>query len=150
MTDQRFHNLGVPGGITGFTGVSTAKDPGAKPALEALKEDWLNSKGPFSDGDDGRLDRIPDDLTTYLGAFRTPSLRCVSRRRAFMHNGVFRTLDSVLRFFKDGPVEKSYAGTPINYARNFSDQELEQMHAFLKSLNGSGPDPELLKPPALP
>ena len=35
----------------------------------------------------------------YCGLFRTPTLRNVAVRRSFFHNGVYRSLDEVLRFY---------------------------------------------------
>jgi cytochrome c peroxidase len=35
----------------------------------------------------------------YCGLFRTPSLRNVAVRHAFFHNGVFHTLEDVMRFY---------------------------------------------------
>ena len=39
------------------------------------------------------------DHKEYCGAFRVPTLRNVTRRRAFFHNGVFHRLDQVLEFY---------------------------------------------------
>ena len=37
----------------------------------------------------------------YCGLFRTPTLRNAARRRVFFHNGVFHTLEEVVRFYAD-------------------------------------------------
>lgn len=39
------------------------------------------------------------DHPEYCGLFRTPSLRNVALRRSFFHNGVFHSLEDVLRFY---------------------------------------------------
>jgi len=39
------------------------------------------------------------DRAEYCGRFRTPSLRNVTTRHVFFHNGVFHTLDEVLKFY---------------------------------------------------
>jgi cytochrome c peroxidase len=150
LTNHRFYNLGVPGGIVPFTGVNTENDPGAGAVMGGVPNDWLNSRGPFSDGDDGRLDTIEDDTESLLGAFRTPTLRCVSRRPSFMHNAEFRSLEDVIEFFSEGGGHVGYAGTSENYARNFTLEEKAALAAFLRALDGTGPDPELLEPPTLP
>jgi cytochrome c peroxidase len=150
LTDQRFHNLGVPGGRMDFTDVNTANDPGAAEGLAKARTDWLNSKGRFSDGDDGRLDKLPRDLSAMLGAFRTPTLRCVSRRPAFMHNGYFRSLEIVVRFFSEGSKAGGYVGRSVNFERGLSEEEQTQLVAFLNALDGSGPDPAQLELPVLP
>jgi cytochrome c peroxidase len=150
FTDQKFHNIGVEGELVPFTGVDNADDPGAASAFAALRDDPLNSRGPFSDGDDGRLDALPGDLDRVLGAFRTPSLRCVSRHPAHMHNGVFRSLFDVLRFFERGGDESGFVGVSENRPRGLNEEEREHLVLFLEALDGDGPRPELRQPPALP
>lgn len=43
----------------------------------------------------------------YCGAFKTPTLRNVARRRVFFHNGVFTSLEQVLRFYARRDLEPS-------------------------------------------
>jgi cytochrome c peroxidase len=52
------------------------------------------------DPDSGRarIDRLP----LHYRAFKTPSLRNVARTAPYMHNGAFRTLDDVIRFYDGG------------------------------------------------
>jgi cytochrome c peroxidase len=52
------------------------------------------------DADSGR-GRI-DGLATHVHAFKTPSLRNITLTAPYMHNGAFRTLDDVLRFYDRG------------------------------------------------
>jgi cytochrome c peroxidase len=149
FSDQRFHNVGVAGSLVPFTGVMTMNDPGAGFAAPLLLADPLNSRGKFSDGDDGRLDSLPpaDKLE---GAFKTPSLRCVSRRKTFMHNGAYRSLSDVIDFFDQGSAPGGFVGTSENFPRGLSQVEREQLLAFLRALDGEGPNPDLLTPPELP
>lgn len=46
----------------------------------------------------------------YCGIFRTPSLRNVATRKAFFHNGIYHSLDEVVRFYvqRDTNPEKFY------------------------------------------
>jgi cytochrome c peroxidase len=46
----------------------------------------------------------------YCGLFRTPTLRNVARKRVFLHNGVFHSLEDVVRFYaeRDTAPEKWY------------------------------------------
>jgi cytochrome c peroxidase len=59
--------------------------------------------------------------TQYCGMFTTPTLRNTATRRAFFHNGVFRTLQEVMDFynFRDTDPQKVYprgaAGTVQKY-----------------------------------
>src|SRR5204863_171 len=72
-------------------------DHGAATALATLLADPLNVQGIYSDGDDGRLPaEVPAGMD---GAFRTPSLRCVSTRPSFMHTGHLHALADVVAFF---------------------------------------------------
>ena len=148
--DGRFHNVGLSGGLVPFTGVATFDDPGAAPAVDALLTDPLNSRGKFSDGDDDRLDSLPADMDSLKGAFRTASLRCVSRRRTFMHNGQFRSLEDVVDFFNKGGDKDGYVGTSEISPLDLNETERAQLVAFLKALDGDGPPTEVLEPPTLP
>lgn len=42
-----------------------------------------------------------EDRAEYCGLFRTPTLRNVAVKRVFLHNGVFRRLDDVVRFYAE-------------------------------------------------
>lgn len=149
FTDQAFHALGVPGGLVPFTGVDTTGDPGASVGLRTLAADPLSSAGPYSDGNDGRQARLPDPALL-AGAFKTPGLRCVGRRSSFMHNARWRSLEDVVRFFSDGPPSTGYLGTPEIGPARLTEDEQNQLVAFLRALDGSGPDPSLLQAPVLP
>lgn len=79
------------------------------------------------------------------GAFRTPSLRDVTRTSPYMHNGLFE-LQEVLRLYNAGmPVERPQAGNPAPTPRKsprlrplgLNAQDLEDLAAFLGSLEES-------------
>ncbi|MFN3881276.1 MAG: cytochrome-c peroxidase [Nitrincola lacisaponensis] len=83
----------------------------------------------------------PEDV----GAFRTPTLRGVSRTGPWMHNGLFPNLDGVLRLYNAGmprPVPDSQTGddplfpvtSPLLQPLNLSATELQSLKAFLESL----------------
>ena len=148
LTDQTFHNVGLqPVGVGPAGSFFDADDHGAKDGVAAVLADPLNVKGKFSDGDDGRLDDIPEMLD---GAFRTPSLRCVSLRPSFMHTGPILTLSDAVSFFDRGGNSTGFPGTSQNVARNFTAEELEDLVAFLKALDGPGPAADLVAVPQLP
>lgn len=89
-----------------------------------------------------------------VGAFRTPSLRDVTRTGPYMHNGLFE-IDVLLRLYnagmpKDRPREGHAAPTPIKSPRikplGLNDQDLADLAAFLGTLEESRrrfPVPEL-------
>jgi cytochrome c peroxidase len=59
----------------------------------------------------------------YCGLFRTPTLRNVARKRAFLHNGVFHTLEQVVRFYaeRDTAPEKWYPRGAHGAPQKFDD-----------------------------
>lgn len=151
FSDQKFHNVGVPGSLSPFTGIDTGGDRGAAVDLTALKNDELNSRGPFSDGDDGRLDQIPDAMVSMEGAFRTPMLRCAGRRPSYFHNGEFRSLyDVVDHFIKGGSGQLGVVGVSEIEPLGLTSEQRDQLVAFLRTLDGPGPSPATLMPPMLP
>jgi cytochrome c peroxidase len=104
------------------------------------------------------------DRREYCGMFRTPSLRNAARRRVFLHNGVFHSLQDVVRFYaeRDTQPQKWYPRTsdgrvmkfddlPAPYRSNLdvqppfdrhagdaaalNEQDIADIVAFLKTLN---------------
>ena len=63
------------------------------------------------------------DKSQYCGLFRTPSLRNAARRRVFFHNGVFHSLEQVLRFYaeRDTRPQKWYRRGPAGRTVKFDD-----------------------------
>jgi len=148
LSDHSFHNVGLHPDFVFF--VVPIKDRGAGDGLPAMLADPLSSKGAFSDGYDGRLDHLPTDMSRMVGAFSTPGLRCVNGRPSFMHTGQFRSLEDVVIFFNNGGNAEGYEGTSENFPRNLTAAERAQIVAFLRALDGPGPDPALLTAPDLP
>jgi cytochrome c peroxidase len=146
LTDQNFHNVGMqPAGVGPAGSFYDTEDHGARDGLAAILVDPLSVRGKFSDGDDGRLPtRVPPQAD---GAFRTPSLRCVSRRPSFMHTGQLRTLSDAVAFFDRGGDSSGYPGTSENVPRHFTSNEQTDLVAFLRALDGSGPSADLVSPP---
>lgn len=77
-----------------------------------------------------------------LGRMRTPTLRNVALRESFMHDGRFSSLREVVEHYNTG-VKRSGQLDPVmikggNTTRlNLSDEELDQLVAFLRSLTDS-------------
>ena len=144
LSDQKFHNVGLQP-VTVQQAFIDANDQGATVGVASAIADPLNTRGAFSDGDDGRL---PETTTsTMLGAFRTPTLRCVSSRPSFMHTGQLRTLANVVTFFDVGGSSSGYLGTSEIQALNLSPLAESDLVAFLESLAGPGAEPRLLMAP---
>ncbi|MCG2644040.1 MULTISPECIES: cytochrome-c peroxidase [Bradyrhizobium] len=70
------------------------------------------------------------EQTQYCGMFLTPTLRNTATRRAFFHNGVFKTLEQVLDFynFRDTNPEKVFPRAVDGTVRKYDDLP-ERYHA---------------------
>jgi cytochrome c peroxidase len=144
LTDQRFHNVGLQPQTVAIAFID-ANDRGAIDGIAAAIADPLNSKGPMSDGYDGRLPDAPGPELE--GAFRTPTLRCASSRPSFMHTGQYRTMDDVISFFDRGGHVSGYPGKSEIAALNLGDRERADLAAFMNALDGPGPDASLRAAP---
>jgi cytochrome c peroxidase len=68
------------------------------------------------------------------GAFRTPTLRNVTRTAPYMHDGSLPDLDAVLKFYNDGGKGNvPHKDTKLT-ALNLSEEEIADIKAFLKTL----------------
>lgn len=80
-----------------------------------------------------------------IGAFKTPSLRLVSQTKPYMHNGLFPSLKGVLNAYnagmfhpkpnesqKDDPLFPKTS--PLLHKLNLTNEELDALEAFLKTL----------------
>jgi cytochrome c peroxidase len=145
LSDEAFHNVGLQPMLVA-TVFLDADDPGASVGLTEALADPLNVRGPFSDGDDGRLPSgVASD--TWLGAFRTPRLRCVAERPSFMHTGQFLSLSEVVAFFSRGGDHFGFPGRSELTPLELSAREQQDLVAFLRALTGPGPDQALLTAP---
>jgi cytochrome c peroxidase len=144
FSDEKFHNVGLKPAFVA-TVFLDANDEGASTGLSLAARDSLNVEGPYSDGNDGRLSKNHD--AALLGAFRTPRLRCASKRPSFMHTGQLRTLDDVVAFFNRGGDPYGYPGKNELAALGLGPRDRADLVAFLQSLDGPGPASELLAPP---
>jgi cytochrome c peroxidase len=72
-----------------------------------------------------------------IGAFKTPTLREIARTAPYMHDGRFKTLEEVVKFYNQGGVKNPHQDNTI-IPLELSDQEQQDVVALLKSLNGEG------------
>jgi cytochrome c peroxidase len=75
--------------------------------------------------------------TEDIGAFKTPTLREVSRTAPYMHDGRFKTLEEVVKFYNQGGVKNPHQDNTI-IPLEMTDDEQQDLVAMLKSLNGEG------------
>jgi cytochrome c peroxidase len=144
MSDRQFHNVGLAPKTVQQAFIDSG-DRGAATGLAAAIADPLDTRGAFSDGDDGRL---PTSVSAAMeGAFRTPMLRCVSLRPTFMHTGQLATLADVVLFFDQGGAVSGYPGTNELHALGLTPLERSDLVAFLEALEGPGADPRYRQAP---
>jgi len=143
MSDQQFHNAGLAE-VPTRAGIDNTRDRGAAVDLPLAIADPLGIRGEYSDGDDGRL----AGAEAGEGAFRTPTLRCASSRPSFMHSGLVHSLEEVVAFFdRGGDAPGTFLGTSELLPLGLTAQERADLVAFLRALDGPGPDAALLEVP---
>lgn len=98
----------------GFAALGAPRNP-AIPANADPRYHDLGLCGPLRGDLAGRAE--------YCGMFRTPTLRNVARKRVFMHNGVFHSLEDVVRFYaeRDTAPEKWYPRSASGAVMKFDD-----------------------------
>jgi len=75
----------------------------------------------------------PEDI----GAFKTPTLREISRTARYMHDGRFATLEEVVHFYNQGGIRNPHQDNTI-IPLELTETEEQDVVAFLRSLNGEG------------
>jgi cytochrome c peroxidase len=116
LSDQKFHALGVP------AWPGDPIDVGREGAYATLAASPFTASGRFWDGPKEDVPTTPD--AGDHGAFRTPSLRNLTRSGPWGHNGRFATLDDAIAFH--GPI---------------SDSDRAAIVRFLEALDGTYPRP---------
>jgi cytochrome c peroxidase len=91
---------------------------------------------------------------TYVGQWKTPSLRDVAVTGPYMHDGMYATLrDVVVHYNLGGIHERGGETIGIIDAKikvlNLSDQEIDDLVAFMETLTGTV-DPVVTEPPVVP
>ncbi len=72
-----------------------------------------------------------------IGAFKTPTLREVARTAPYMHDGRFGTLEAVVNFYNQGGIKNPFRDNTL-IPLELTEQEKQDLVAFLRSLNGEG------------
>jgi len=72
-----------------------------------------------------------------IGAFKTPTLREISRSAPYMHDGRFKTLEEVVNFYNKGGIKNPHQDNLI-IPLELTDQEKHDLVEFLRTLNGEG------------
>ncbi len=118
FSDFDFHNTGI---------VWSGKNSAVKAGEEQIDLDVIQ-----------RSDRGRELFSRSSGdrrSFKTPTLRDLTRRGPYMHDGSFRTLEGVVRYYAAGGSKDDHQDRRL---RGFkvSDEEVSDLVAFLESLTG--------------
>ncbi len=151
FTDKEFHSVRVPSASR-----SLERDPGRYTGITRVLTDPFNGLGEFSD-DRGEAARerlsFLDNRTSNQGQFKTPSLRNVAVTAPYMHQGQMATLRDVLHHYSVfdktfDPLKGHFELTlqPLH----LTDQETDDLIAFLESLTDTALDPTLMAQPTSP
>lgn len=82
---------------------------------------------------------ISDDGPHSWHAFKTPGLRDIVSRAPYMHNGALPDLDSVIVHYASGGIRRPSL-SPLMHPFELTDQEFDDLIAFLESLSGDAVD----------
>jgi cytochrome c peroxidase len=134
-------------------GDTTVLSPSARRGLALFESDRVNCikchLGPnFTDekfhntgvGQDrrepdlGRFEQTKND--TDRGAFKTPTLRDMSRTAPYMHDGSVRTLMNVINFYNQGGTANQNLSQHMRPLK-LTEQQKEDLVAFLRALTGT-------------
>jgi cytochrome c peroxidase len=130
LTDQHFHNTGVPA-VAGLP-----VDEGRVVATAQVLADPFNCLGPYSDAgraDCAELRYMDREGHELMRAYKTPSLRGVAERAPFMHAGQIATLAEVVRHYNVASAAPS-GHSELNPLA-MSDMEMAALEAFLGTLS---------------
>ena len=139
FTNLEFHDVRVPPLAPG-----AARDPGRAMGVERLSQDEFIAAGPYSDDAEGPRAQQLFYLNAEAGLrghFKTPSLRNVATTAPYMHQGQFKTLREVVRYYStlEGAAEP---GDPAHVEKlirplQLNDSEIDDLVAFLESLTSA-------------
>lgn len=143
LTDLSFHNIGTPPRSV------KQYDWGRYKAVRKVKKSEFNCRGEYNDADNKQcpeLDYIVFHKEETAAAFKTPSLRNVSKTAPYMHAGQYKTLSDVMQHYAEPPGTK--VGMSDLLPVELNKTELAQLEAFLLTLDSPvDADPKLLKAP---
>lgn len=80
-----------------------------------------------------KVSKDPEDI----GAFKTPTLREISRTAPYMHDGRFATLEEVVEFYDKGGIRNPHLSN-LMVPLNLTVQETADLVEYMRALNGEG------------
>jgi cytochrome c peroxidase len=141
FTDRAFHNLGLPNPPVEHGG--GAYDMGRTVGAEQVKASELRCGGPWADtAVCEELRFLNPSFSDFITAFKTPSLRNVTRTAPYMHTGQLATLDDVLDFYAELPGKPAFGHRELTLQPLALPPERRiALKAFLASLEAPVSDP---------
>ncbi len=136
-TDEKYYNLGVPPAERweedGLAQVTFRYELLAKGVTQELYRVLKDDPGLYF-----RTKEKAD-----MGKFRTPPLRYTVYTAPYMHNGAFWDFEEVVQFYNAGGGDNEFTDgtmastkTPLLQPLGLSDEEVEQLVAFLEAFSG--------------
>lgn len=131
LTNQSFHNIGVT--------FRTPKDQerGRLTGVKALLADEFNCLGRYSDAKPeqcAELNFLRTKGKDLVGAFKSPTLRFLTKSAPYMHNGTLPTLEDVTWHYRTSPAASLGKSELEPFV--ITDTEFVQIEAFLHTLDG--------------
>lgn len=127
LSNGYFHNIGVP--LADVNDVGNGRQSGD----EELVASPFTCVGPYSDAPEKDKPRVCAEAMhaggSMLGAYKTPTLRAVSKTAPYMHNGIYRTLKQVLFHYNQrlaAPI-----GDSETLPLGLNDEEVDSLECFL-------------------
>ena len=138
-TDYLFHNTGIAwlekqDNVASVRRKVTATAKNEREAEEQVEKELARlgrSVGRIVDTGRKRISTKGEDLR----AFKTATLRDVTRRGPYMHNGRFESLEDVIRYYAGGGSEDPEQDKLIK-PFEISDTEIKDLVTFLETLEG--------------
>jgi cytochrome c peroxidase len=149
MADGKFHNHGVPQ----HGNKVPAVDHGRSDGIPALLATEFNTAGVYSDMNKADRWNGLHAVDGDLGAFKTPTLRNISKTAPYMHTGGFANLWDVINWYNLAAGTDGFSGhreaaslVPLK----LTNEEMADLVEFLKALDGDPLPASLTTAPALP
>jgi cytochrome c peroxidase len=141
FTDRAFHNLGLPNPPAADGG--GAYDMGRTVGAERVKTSEFRCGGPWSDtAVCEELRFLNPAFSDFITAFKTPSLRNVTRTAPYMHTGQLATLDAVLDFYAELPGKAAFGHRELTLQPlSLPPERRAALKAFLAALEAPVSDP---------
>lgn len=134
LTDGRFHVTGIAHTTTTGSATVVPLAPGVHTLLSSVD---LTGFAETVAPDLGRFEITLDPADRF--AFKTPSLRNVSRTAPYMHDGSIATLEAVVDFYDRGGGDVADKD-PLIAPLGLSPDEKKALVAFLRSIDGASVD----------